>query len=148
MWKKCSSQPGASTHRNVSSARAPASASARLKQCDIVGHFLLADVGDGPVADGALRRQELFEVQVLVELGEFDALARVAAHPTGFARLALARRQPREPPAVVREAEADLAQFAVADDVDARVGLFADGLDDPGLHASHDSGRYRGLGRT
>ncbi len=111
-----------------------------FEQRDIVRHFLLADVGDGSVADGALRRQELLEVQVLVKLREFDALTRVAAHPAGFARIHFARRQPREPPAIVGEAEADFAQLAVADDVDARVGLFADGLGDAGLHASHHRG--------
>jgi hypothetical protein len=40
-----------------------------------------------------------------------------------------------------RQPESDLAQLAVADNVDARVGLFADGLRDPGLHAGHDRGQ-------
>ena len=95
---------------------------------DIVGYFLLADVADGSVADGTLRRQEPFEIEILVKLRELQALAGVAAHPPGFARLDFARPQARQPPAIIREAEAGFAQLAVADDVDARVGLSADHL--------------------
>ena len=148
MWKKCSSQPGARTHRNVSSALGSRFGQRSFEERDIVRHFLLADVGDGAVADGFLRRQELLEVQVLVKLRELGALACVAAHPTRFAGIHFARREAREPAAIIREPEADLAQFAVADDVDTRVRLFADGLRDAGLHASRERWQDRGRVRT
>ncbi len=80
----------------------------------------------------------MLEVQVFVKLGELDALPGLAAHPTRFAGLDFPRPEPGKPPAVIRVPEADLAQLAVADDIDARVRLFADGLRDAGLHPGHD----------
>ena len=50
---------------------------------------MLPDICDGPVADGALRRKELFKVQILIKLGELGALdvrSRVHAELLRLAR--------------------------------------------------------------
>src|SRR5690606_3023296 len=88
----------------------------------------VADIRDRPRADDALGRP--LPAEIRVELREFLPLAGLLRHPRGLAFLDLAAFEPREAAPVVREAVAVPMELAVAHDVDARLGLLAQHVDE------------------
>src|SRR5579872_3456741 len=115
----------------------------RLKKLNVVRHFLLADVCDRAGADGTLLwlRQE---IEFLVELRKLGALAASVTHPSRFARLDRPRLQAAEAAPIIGSAEAQLAQFAIADNVDTGFHLLADNVDHPASHEWPDGFDIRG----
>ena len=123
----------------------------RFEVVDVGPQLVLADIFDRPGADQRLRprralgdqgagARRMHDLQVLVGAGELDRVARRAAE----ADRAVDLLEPAEPrPRIGHPVE--LAVLAVADDVDAGVGLLAHDLGDGALHPRRERGLVVGL---
>src|SRR5215510_1079238 len=94
----------------------------------------MPDVVDRAIADCSLGRKRP-KLQVLVEVGEFDSFIGLKRHEWRLTRFQRPSGKSTQTPSVICEtAESELAEFTVADDVNPRMGLFADDIDDPAPH--------------
>jgi hypothetical protein len=106
-----------------------------LEQLNILRNLGLTDVGDRPADDVALRRPAATRAeslaaarQIRIELRKLNPFRCAGRHCRRFAFAYGPRGETGEPLAVVGEAEADLAELAIADDVYASVGLLLDNV--------------------
>src|SRR6185436_18084556 len=114
------------------------------KQFDVAPHFLVADVGDCTGHDHAFARRRPGERGI--ELRELEPLARAHRHPSRLAGFDLSALEAAEALSVIGQTKPELADFAVADDVDAGRRLLANDIDHPASNRRVDATGVRWWG--